>query len=104
MVHVNTFCPGSDRCSHTVPSCPGYTLEESGTVAGCHLPVDVLALCQELHMNSIGASDTMGDLSIQAGYETLRRVLAEWTPSESAFDDAVKVLVEATLAEGSHHG
>lgn len=66
---------------------------------------DLMAVCQDLHMNHSGASDSF--LCEPRGFREkliafLRERLDNWTPSVpsfKAYDDAVKAVVEATLAE-----
>lgn len=62
----------------------------------------LLATCEELRMNASGASDSYGPVAreVMAGY--LRRRLTGWREGVAwakRYDDAVKELVGAALAE-----
>ena len=72
----------------------------------------LLHVCQELHMNANGSSDTLSPiydgpyceaLAFKGRKERYIKILEtameHWTPNNSVYDNAVKSLIEATLQE-----
>lgn len=65
--------------------------------------MSLLALCEALHMVASGVADgCMRHSEVERSLNDLRVKLKAWKPSPSftkRYDDCVKALVEATLAE-----
>jgi hypothetical protein len=65
--------------------------------------MSLLALCEALHMVATGvAKDRVRRSEVARSLATLHARLRDWLPSpeiSARYDDAVKALIEATLAE-----
>lgn len=64
--------------------------------------LDILAVCLALHTSHTGSAEPLPGEEEARYVAWLRQRLAEWQtphPRTQRFDDAVKALVEATLAE-----
>lgn len=71
--------------------------------ATCGSGATLLSVCLDLRMAHTGATDPLPNEVVQARCAALRARLGAWTPSyhpgRAGFDEAVKQLVVATLAE-----
>ena len=64
--------------------------------------LEILPVCLGLHMAHTGSADPLPEEDKARHVAWLRQRLADWQPAPvwwTRFDDAVKALIEATLAE-----
>lgn len=61
--------------------------------------MEVLHICMEVHMNTIGSADTLTSKEMARYIRCLQWLQEHWQPSYSAFDRGVRLLVDLTLVE-----
>ena len=71
-----------------------------------HRKHHLLALCERVHMAIHGSGDPMTDAELLGAEDAMMHRIASWTkslPGCAEYDDAVKLLVVATMREISRN-